>query len=60
VGTDPACSNVCPGDSGGPVYQWRSADGWGVIGVNSGSTCSSAGAFMIAGDARAWRDWILN
>jgi S1-C subfamily serine protease len=64
-GTDPACSNICGGDSGGPVFQFRSADGWGVIGVNSGSTCdgflgSGLGARMIAGDARAWRDFILN
>ncbi|MEM9493756.1 MAG: trypsin-like serine protease, partial [Myxococcota bacterium] len=64
IGLDPACSNVCPGDSGGPVYQWRADAGWGVLAVNSGSHCTSlpnhTDNFMIAGDARAWRDWILN
>ncbi len=60
VGDDPACSNVCNGDSGGPVYQWRPADGWGVIGVNSGAVCDGPGAMMFAADARAWRDFIVN
>lgn len=58
VGDDPACANVCPGDSGGPVYQWRPVDGWGVIGVNSGSVCDGPNARMIAADARAWKDYI--
>lgn len=65
TGTDPACSNICSGDSGGPVFQYRGTEGWGLIGVNSGSTCdglwgSGFGAEMIAADARAWRSWIFN
>jgi hypothetical protein len=65
TGTDPACSNICSGDSGGPVFQFRGTEGWGLIAVNSGSTCdglwgSGFGAEMIAGDARAWRSWIFN
>jgi len=64
IGTDPACSNVCPGDSGGPVYQFRPDSGWGVLAVNSGASCDAAkpvgGFSMIAADARTLRNWVLN
>ncbi|MEM9873904.1 MAG: trypsin-like serine protease [Myxococcota bacterium] len=59
-GSDPACSSVCPGDSGGPVFQWRSDGGWGVIAINSGSHCTNHDRRLLAADARAWRSWILD
>lgn len=64
TGNDPACSNICPGDSGGPVYQWRPGEGWGLIGVNSVSTCDGVAgtgilSSMVAADARALVDFIL-
>lgn len=59
TGDDPACSSACPGDSGGPVYQWRPDEGWGLIGVNSASYCTDYDSSMWAADARAWRTWIV-
>jgi hypothetical protein len=63
TGTDPACSNGCPGDSGGPMYQYRGTEGWGLIGVHSTATCDDPDPELlrtITADARAYRDWILN
>ena len=62
-GSDPACANACSGDSGGPVYQFRPNDGWGVIGVMSTGNCegpSSDQRRMTAADARSWVNWIFN
>jgi hypothetical protein len=61
-GTDPACSNGCPGDSGGPMYQYRGTDGWGLIAVHSTATCDDPDPTLLrttSGDARAHRSWIL-
>lgn len=63
-GDDPACSVTCSGDSGGPVYQFRPGEGFGLIGVTSGGTCDGLlgtgfGARMIAADARSLIDFIL-
>jgi Trypsin len=61
---DPACSNFCAGDSGGPVFHWRKASGWGVIGIQSATTCrgrwgSGLGAFGLAANLPAARTWAL-
>ncbi len=63
-GTDPACSVTCSGDSGGPVFQFRPGEGFGLIGVTSGGTCDGLlgtgfGARMIAADARSLINFIL-
>jgi Trypsin len=63
-GSDPACSVTCSGDSGGPVFQFRPGEGFGLIGVTSGGTCDGLlgtgfGARMIAADARSFVDFIL-
>jgi Trypsin len=64
--TDPACSNICTGDDGGAVFQSRPGVGWGLIGINSsasencrGTFGSGWGAFGIAADLTAARDWAL-
>jgi hypothetical protein len=61
-GDDPACSSMCKGDSGGPYFQWRRGDGWGLLAVHSSGNCGGlggVGASTHATDARALSDFIL-
>ncbi len=55
---DPANSLTCPGDSGGPIYQWLPGSGWRLTGINSTSHCDGFRAHAIAADVRGLKDWV--